>query len=292
MKALFKIKPVLLLLFIICSVPHITAQESDPILDSLDIVFIKSHADSLDINSLGNIFEIGSNDLYHGNNERGNRIIDFVLSNVEEPHYELLHAISVQNLKNGNYAIAFDNLEKASALDDEVYGYFGWVMLYYFRDYDRALKYLDIYDSLTPNFSDAPVGENIDYLRGLAHLQLGQFQKAITYFDQYISETTLEAGEDWVEVSTFYYKGIALFELGNFEKAKEYFELAISYNETYTESYYYLYLSMKAMKKRKKEVLPIIKKAQELGAQGNFRTDVYVSFFYPVSMEMIEIEGN
>jgi tetratricopeptide (TPR) repeat protein len=292
MKALFKIKAVSFLLFILCFGKNIQAQEPEPILDSMDIVFIESFADSVDIKSLKSLYEIAITELYHGNNDRGNRIINFVLSHIDEPSYELLHAISVQNLKNGNYAIAFDNLTKASALDNEVYGYFGWVMLYYFRDYDRALKYLDIYDSLTPNFSDAPVGENIDYLRGLAYLQLGQFQKAITYFDQYISETTLEAGEDWVEVSTFYYKGIALFEVDDFEKAKENFELAISYHSDFTESYYYLFLSLKTMQKSKEEYLPIIKKAKHLASQGRFRTDIYVSFFYPVSMEMIEKKCN
>lgn len=288
MKTILKFKDYIFFVLVLCLCKNVKAQSSDTILDSLDIVFIESFKDSVDINSVKNIFDIAYTDLYNGNNDRGNRIMNFVLSHIKEPNYEILHAIAVQNLKNGNYEIAFDRLTKAANLNDEVYGYFGWVMLYYFRDYERALTYLDIYDSLTPNFSDAPVGENIDYLRGLAHLQLGEFQKAIHCFDRYISETTFEVGEDWVEAFTFYYKGIGLFKLGEFDKAKENFNLAIKYDDTYTESYYYLYLSMKSLQEPEEDCIKIINKAKDLASKGLFQTNAYINYFYPVSMDMID----
>jgi len=289
MKLVYKFT-VLVLILLSTACQSTNAQPKQSILDSADISFLKTFQDSVDIDNLQNVFQIGYQDIYNGNNERGNRILTFVLSHVEEPNYELLHAVAVQNLKNGNYAIANDLLSRAAALSDEVFGYFGWVMLYYFRDYERSLKYLDKYDSLTPNFSDAPLGEDINYLRGLAYLQLKQFKKAIESFESYIIETTNAVGEDWVEVSTFYYKGIAHYKLREYVKAEKAFERAVYYNENYTEANYYLYLTFQKQEKTKGECFYFLKKAKKLADKGFFRTDVYVTYFYPVYSQMIDKE--
>jgi tetratricopeptide (TPR) repeat protein len=257
-------------------------------LDSLDIIFLEGFQDSLDLNNLGNVFQIGYKDIYDGNNDRGNRILEFVLSQVDEPNYELLHAVAVQNLKNGNFAIAYDYLSRAADLSDEVYGYFGWVMLYYFKDYERALVYFDKYDVLTPGFSDAPAGEDINYLRGVAHLQLNRIDSALHYFDYYIKEKTAHPGEDWVEVSAFYYKGVAHYLKNDYFSAKTSFETAIKYYEDYTESYYYLYLTLKRMKEP--EAIKTLYVAKALGDKNLFRRDIYVTYLYPVYLQMIDME--
>jgi tetratricopeptide (TPR) repeat protein len=285
-----KIKMFFLAVISFSSFENVKAQQSENILDSLDIVYLKTFKDSVDLQSLGAIFQIGYQDIYRGNNDRGNRIMEFVFSHIEEPSSELLHSASVQNLKNGNYALANNYLSRAAQINNDEYGYFGWVMLYYYRDYERALVYLDKFDALTPNFSDAPVGENINYLKGLTYLQLDKIEDALENFDKYITETTNEVGEDWVEVSTFYYKGIAHYKLGEYNKAKEAFELAIKYNENYTEAYYYLYLTMKSLNESEDIYYPAIEKAKELADNDNFRRDTYVTYFFPVYVKMIDKE--
>lgn len=90
MKTIFKLTMGVFFILIICSTKNLKAQEYEPILDSMDIVYLKSFADSVDIQSLGNIYEIAYSDLYHGNNNRANRILDFVISNIKEPNYEKL----------------------------------------------------------------------------------------------------------------------------------------------------------------------------------------------------------
>lgn len=80
MKAVLKIKTVVLFLFIVCNGQNTQAQQPFSGLDSMDIVFIESFKDSVDIQSFGNIFQIAYADIHNGNNDRGNRIINFILS--------------------------------------------------------------------------------------------------------------------------------------------------------------------------------------------------------------------
>ena len=90
------------------------------------------------------ISAIGAQDMYYGNNERGNEIISYAISKIDQPSAELYHSVSVQNTKNGNYSIAIDFLEKAMAINpQEVSRYYGWLLLYYYRDYEKALAVLE-----------------------------------------------------------------------------------------------------------------------------------------------------
>lgn len=117
------------------------------------------------------IMGVGSMDIYYGNNERGNEIIKYAMTKADSLSDGDYHAISVQNTKNGNYDIAINALEKGMDINPrELGGYYGWILLYYYRDYERALKVLNEYDAFTPNFSDAPSGEDIHYLKGLAYM--------------------------------------------------------------------------------------------------------------------------
>jgi tetratricopeptide (TPR) repeat protein len=226
---------------------------------------------------------IGYFDVYMGNNDRGNRIMKFGLNQIEETDYEVLHEISVQNTKNGNYALAFNYLIKAAELNPEVYGYFGWVMLYYYRDYKRALKYLTLYDSLTPDFSDFPMGESLFYLKGLAYMQLEKYDEAIIEFDYYIHETTSKNGIDWVEASTFYYKAISLSKIGKKKEALKCFDQALQINKYFPEVHF-----QKSFLVRKKMRLQELEQAKKLLEQGYARQDTYIEFFYPVYIQNVE----
>jgi tetratricopeptide (TPR) repeat protein len=232
---------------------------------------------------------IGYLDVYMGNNDRGNRIMASGLENIEEKDHEILHELSVQNTKNGNYAIAIKYLNEASEINPEVYGYYGWVMLYYYRDYKRALEYLTIYDSLTPNFSDFPVGESLFVLKGLCYLMQSENEKAIDEISKYVQETTKTIGKEWVEVSTFYYLGIALSKAGKEKEAIKNFDLAIKYNPNFLEAYFERGKSLVKLGKKKMGSIDILK-SKELYLKGYRKTDVYVEIFHPVYLQDIEKE--
>ena len=257
------------------------------ILNAESIKYINLFKDSVSIENPYELINIGYLDLYMGNNQRGNEILNFALNNILKPDSEIYHELSVQNTKNGNYQIGFNYLNQAAELNPEVYGYFGWVMLYYYRDYVRAIKYLEKYDSLTPNFVDYPIGENIHFLKGLAYLQLKSFEIAIFEFNNCIDEITNKNGENWVEESTFYYIGLCYQMQKNYKKAIWFYNKAIKYNKFYTEAYYQrglCRLELNNLKKFNKDLLH----SRELIMKGYRKSDSYLEIFHPVYLQDIE----
>lgn len=262
-------------------------EKQEVLLDDNTKLYIESFKDSIPIDNPSNLIGIGYFDVYMGNNQRGNAIMEYALSKIPNPNYEVYHKLSVQNTKNGNYKLAVKYLDIASKLNPEVYSYYGWVMLYYYRDYERALIYLEKYDSLTPNFSDFPVGENINYLKGMANMNLNKYDKAIQEFDKYIQETSLKSGEDWVEVSTFYYKGLCLQYQQKYNDAIINYNNAIKFNDSFAEAYYqkgscYTALGEKTM------AMDNFQKSKKLIQMGLRKQDVYIEIFQPVYIQDIE----
>lgn len=232
---------------------------------------------------------IGSMDLYYGNNERGNKIISYAMSKLDNPSAETYHAISVQNTKNGNYNIAIQALEKTIELDPkEGSAYYGWVLLYYYHDYQGALALLEQCDNYTPNFSDAPMGEDIHYLKGLCHMQLNHYEEAINQFDTYINNLASTHGEAYVDVYTFVQKGRCLDQLGQFESAIDSYKKAIKYYKNCTEAYYFMGLTQLKIDERN-EACNNFSIARDLIKKGYKSTDTYVEYFHEIYPQQIEI---
>lgn len=232
---------------------------------------------------------MGSMDMYNGNNERGNEIMTYALSHIENPGGETFHAISVQNTKNGNYNIAIAALERAVKLDPEDgSAYYGWVLLYYYRDYEKALPILEQYDALTPNFSDAPMGEDIHYLKGLCHMQMNHYENAIAEFDTYINNLAATHGEDFVDVYTFVQKGRCLSKLGRHEEAIPSYKKAIKYYKNCSEAYYFMGLTQLEMDEEEK-ACENFNIALDLINKGNKSSDNYVEYFHEIYPQEIEL---
>jgi len=231
---------------------------------------------------------VGSLDLYNGNNERGNKIMNYALSKIDNPKAEIYHAMSVQNTKNGNYSIAIPALEKAIKLNpEEGSAYYGWVLLYYYHDYEKALSMLEQHDNYTPNLSDAPMGEDIHYLKGLCHMKLSNYQKAIAEFDIYINNLASEGNEGYVDVYTFIQKGRCLFQLGKYEQAIKSYKKAIKYYESCTEAYYFMGLAQLELEE-KEMACHNLNNALDLIQKGYKSSDIYVEFFHEIYPQQIE----
>lgn len=240
-----------------------------------------------DMNNPENVFDVGYAEVYYGNDAVGNELMLYALSKMDSVTGEHYQELSVQNTKNGNHMQAIAALEKAVALDPQVYGYYGWVLLYYYHDYNKALECLEKYDALTPNFSDAPAGEDIHFQKGQCYMQLGLLEKAMAEFDTYIGETARSHGEDWVDPYTFVYKGRCLDRLNRHEEALVCYDKAIRYYKYNTEAHYYKALSLLRLK-RENEAKEHLQKALELARQNYFYRDVYVAFFEAVYLQDIE----
>jgi tetratricopeptide (TPR) repeat protein len=225
---------------------------------------------------------VGAIDLNFGNDERGNKIMKFALSKIENPRENVYHAISVQNTKNGNYNIAINALEKAYKINpNEVGAYYGWVLLYYYHDYKKALAVLNKYDDLTPNFSDHPMGECIHYLKGLAYKELGDFELALKEFDLSIKYALEELDESWIDVQILLNKGITLFYQNKNEEAIVAFESVLkNYNEC-SEAFYFKGLALANLNK-KGETCNSLTKSLELIKKGYKYSDSYVELFHEI----------
>lgn len=234
------------------------------------------------------ILSVGKYMSYHSHDACGNALQKICLTKMDTISAGDYHEYSVQNTKNGNYAEAFDALEKAVVLDaQDIEGYYGWVLLYYYRDYERSLKHLDHYDQLKPNEMKAPVGENIHFLKGLCYYQMRDFNKAISEFTLNLSFETEKFGIENANAYIFFYLGRCYDQLGNLRKAGSCYEKAIRYTLFPTEAHYYLGLLSRQEKK-----FSIARKHLEaslsLIKSGYKQQDIYVELFDEVYQSQIE----
>lgn len=275
------------LFFNACTSDKIIAQEREqsydvhPYLAKLDSVGVDITNDTL-------LFGIGYQLIYYGKNDKGNALIEYALSKRDTITDEDYHGWSVQNTKNGNYAIAIDKLEKTIQLNPkEGSAYYGWVLLYYYRDYEKALKILEQHDAYTPNFSDAPMGEDIHYLKGLCQMQMQDYKKAIEEFNIYINNLATTHGEDFVDVYTFVQKGRCLTQLRKFDEAILAYKKAIKYYKNCTEAYYFMGVTQLKMNK-KDSACDNFNIALNLIKKGYKSADTYVEYFHEIYPQQIE----
>lgn len=142
---------------------------------------------------------------------------------------------SVSFNKSGDFEKGFGYLNKAVELNPKLHlGYRGWIRLRKIRDYDKALIDFNQLDSLTPNFVDAPQGEDIDFLRGECYFGKKEYEKAIAVFNRSIKNQK----EDWADIHCFIYLGLCEYEIGNYEKSISEFKRALTQSEYVPESYF------------------------------------------------------
>lgn len=152
-----------------------------------------------------------------------------------------IRELSVAYLKRGMPLKWKPLFDKAVELNPEGWqGYRGYLYLWFYRDYKKAIKDFDALDVLTPNFIDNPQGHSIDYWRGIAYLGLKDYKNSIAYFKKHIQFQRETIGEDWVEITAFLYLGIAYLEADNLKEADNCFNNAIKYNaDKYADAKYY-----------------------------------------------------
>lgn len=234
------------------------------------------------------ILSIGTHISYHGNDQCSNAMMNLCLAENDSISAENWHVYSVQNTKNGNYAESIPALEKAILLDPkEMEGYYGWVLLYYYRDYERSLKHLEHYDQLSPGV-DAPVGENIHFLKGLCHYQMGNYQKAIAEFGLNEAFEVKRFGQKNCNGYIYFYMARCYDQSGNTKFAETYYKKTIKYSLFPTEAYYYLGLLYK--KGNPPLGIKYLKEAYALLLKGYKQQDVYVELFDEVYLSQVTEE--
>lgn len=194
--------------------------------------------------------------------------------------------LSVTYLKRGIPHKWKDYYDKAVAYDAEMWQpWRGYLYLWFYRDYEKAIADFNASDTLTPNFIDAPQGHSVDYWRGIAYLGLKDYKNSIAYFDKHILKETKETGEDWVELEAFLYRGIAHFENDEPERALADFNKLIHYanNET-ADGHYYKAKVLKILDSVP-EALENVEVAIEKFNKGYFNNRSYVETLRQIYLE-------
>ncbi|GAB1856196.1 tetratricopeptide repeat protein [Flavobacteriaceae bacterium MHTCC 0001] len=190
--------------------------------------------------------------------------------------------LSVAFNKAGDFEKGFEYLNKAVELNPASHlGYRGWIRLRKMRDYDKALIDFDRLDSLTPNFIDAPWGEDIDFLRGECYFGKKEYKKAIELFNRNIKNQK----EDWADIQSFVYLGLCEYELGNYDKAISDFKRAIKQSEYVPESFYGMAKAYQKIGQFGKAKENILKAENNMNYK---RDDVYNEYLNEIYMSQIQ----
>ncbi len=170
----------------------------------------------------------------------GMTLLDDILA-LDSTNCEALRAYSVPYLKRGMPHKWKPWFDKAVECNPKMWQpWRGYLYLWFYRDYKKAIEDFNASDTLTPNFIDSPQGHSVDYWRGIAYLGLKDYTNSIHYFDMHIATVTKDSGEDWVEPSAFLYLGIAHYENAELKKASFNIDKALQYYQnTSADSHYY-----------------------------------------------------
>ena len=164
-------------------------------------------------------------------------------------HCDALRERSIPCLKRGMPQKWKKYMDQAAACDSTRWiGWRGYLYLYFYRDYAKAIADFDATDTLTPNFIDAPQGHSVDFWRGHAYLGAKNYEESIYYYQKHIAHVTQKFGEDWVEPQAFLNLAIAHYENNSIDSMPHYLEKAQHYyldKSADTKYYYALYHARK-----------------------------------------------
>jgi len=219
----------------------------------------------------------------------GNRIIANSFSKIDGmvPSH-MYHASSVQNTKNGNYDEAIAYLNKAismSPMDGD--GYIGWVLLYYYRDYERALFHLNRLEASTVENTKYVSDDHILYAKGLCHKQLEDYESALDLFSRAIEDELKNQDGILITHQMYFQKGRTLDLLDRPDEAIVFYDKAIEKWSGSSESLFYKGLSQIKLGATEKGCSNL-KSARNKVVKGIKSADSYVRLFDEVYQFQIE----
>ena len=203
--------------------------------------------------------------------------------------------MSVAWLKRGFGVKMAPYYQKAVELDPEKWiGMRGYIYLYFYRDYGRAIADFNATDTLTKDFVDHPQGQSVDYMRGICYYGLTDYNKALAYLNKYIESVMEKEGEAWVDPYAVLYRGLTFEKVGLDHRALEEFDRVIRIYPNLSDPFYH---KARIMTKKGKFVLALnlIGDARKYFERGYFHRRPYVEVleqFYLADIKKLEEEIN
>lgn len=201
---------------------------------------------------------------------------------------EIHRELGIPYLKRGIGHTFYPHFKKLIELDALNWqGWRGYNYLFFYRDYERALHDFIEMDKLTPDVVDHPQALNIDYLKAVCYLKMGQHENAIKFFNKQINYEIETVGIEYMEPVSFLYRGIAYWETNQIEKAKESFEMALGNDRKNADAAYWL-AKYWYKKRNKNQSVKYSDLAKTHLQEGYHIGRPYVEAFYETYMADIE----
>ncbi len=200
---------------------------------------------------------------------------------------DVYRELGVPYLKRGFAVEANDFYEQAVELKPEEWqGYWGYCILYFYRDYEKALVHLEEMDARTPDFIDYPQSTSVEYMKGLCHLHMGNYNRAIEHLNKHIEFEVKSGNEKYLDLARTVLAN-AFIGLKNYIKAEQILKKAIDLSGGNAEVWYYYALNH-YYQKNKSSATKALDKSKELFESGHSLGRSYVSEFYQIYQEDID----
>ncbi len=206
---------------------------------------------------------------------------------------DLWREFGAPNIKRGFASASFEYYGKSVELAPiEWQGWRGYLYLYFYRDYQRALDDFNATDTLTPDFIDYPQATSVDFMRAICYLKLGKHEEMFRFLERHIAEEQRTVGEEYIDTRVFLYQGIAHMDQGRIEESMVSFKRGLkNANEKNADLWYYL-AKAESMSGLHQEALASIEQAEQQFKNGYFHDRNYVEEFYQIYPSMIEKTKN
>ena len=206
-----------------------------------------------------------------------------------DPNHALAHReIGVPYLKRGIAAAFPHYYGKAADLDPLGWtGWRGYLYLYFYRDYERALVDFNALDTITPGVVDYPQSISVDFMRGVCYLQLDQYDQAIEYLDRHIAHEDSVAGANYVPPEAYLFRGISYWKKGEPTTAISSFNTGLAL-ESYNADLQYWLAKVYAEQGERERARQYLAGAQSAFAKGDYNKRFYVEEFYQLYEEDLD----
>lgn len=162
-------------------------------------------------------------------------------------------------------------------------GWCGYLHLYFHRDYENAIEDFIALDSLTPNITDYPQSTSDKLMRGIAYMQLKQYENALANFDIFLKEETAAVEEKYLGSPIWAFRSCVLDSLGHHQKAIEALEHGIKVCQGENSELWFYRGKHHFLNKEFKQAKDCLNKALQQNQEG-------YTFHRPYVEEFLEIQ--
>jgi tetratricopeptide (TPR) repeat protein len=134
---------------------------------------------------------------------------------------------------------------------------------------------------------DAPVGENIHFLKGLCNYQLGKYQNAIKEFELNEKFEVSHFGQKNCNTYIYFYTARCFEKLNDLKNAEKFYKKSIKQTKFPIEANFYLGLLYKQLNKNDLSKKYLEKSLKDIKL-GYKQQDIYIELFDEVYKSQIE----